>query len=210
MRPLVLALCLFVLFGCEQNPAHNQPKAQVATPDRALSAQPPVAGRVYSFSEANSSVAFVGAKLTGKHDGHFTKFSGQIRLDGDDPTKGSVQVEIDATSLTTDAEKLTGHLKSPDFFDVAHYPKVRFVSTRVGIATAPKASHSVTGELELHGNKKQLTFPAMITVNGNQVTVNAEFSINRKDFGIVYPGMPDDLIRDDVLVRLQVQASPSG
>ena len=36
--------------------------------------------------------------------------------------------------------------------------------------------------------------------------VNAEFAINRKDFGVVYPGMPDDLIKDDILIKLQVRS----
>jgi hypothetical protein len=39
------------------------------------------------------------------------------------------------------------------------------------------------------------------------VEVDAEFAINRKDFGIVYPGMPDDLIKDDVLLKLHIRAN---
>jgi len=65
---------------------------------------------------------------------------------------------------------------------------------------------TVTGNLELHGVKKSIRFPATFTVEGGVVKANAEFSINRRDFGLVYPGMPDDLIRDDVLIRLAIQA----
>jgi len=67
----------------------------------------------------------------------------------------------------------------------------------------------VTGNLELHGVTKSITFPATITVQGDTVAVKAEFAINRKDFGIVYPGKPDDLIKDDVLLRLNISAKKS-
>jgi len=56
---------------------------------------------------------------------------------------------------------------------------------------------------------KSISFPATIKVRGDTVDVDAEFAINRKDFGIVYPGMPDDLIRDDVLLKLQLRAKKS-
>ena len=39
------------------------------------------------------------------------------------------------------------------------------------------------------------------------VTGTAEFSINRKDFRIVYPGKPDDLIKDDVPLKLSLKAT---
>jgi hypothetical protein len=38
------------------------------------------------------------------------------------------------------------------------------------------------------------------------VTVKSEFAINRKDFGIVYAGKADDLIRDDVVIHLDLRA----
>ena len=54
--------------------------------------------------------------------------------------------------------------------------------------------------------KKTISFPATIKVAADAVTGTAEFVINRKDFGIIYPGKPDDLIRDDVLLKLSLKA----
>ena len=51
-----------------------------------------------------------------------------------------------------------------------------------------------------------ITFPAVIKVSPAEVAVNAEFAINRKDFGIVYAGKADDLIRDDVVIRLDLKS----
>jgi polyisoprenoid-binding protein YceI len=110
-------------------------------------------------------------------------------------------------SVFTDADGLTDHLKTADFFDVAKYPKASFVSTKIVPDTAKGANnYTVTGDLELHGTKKAVTFPATITVNDSEVGVKSEFAINRKDFGIIYAGKTDDLIRDDVVLRLDLKA----
>ena len=59
---------------------------------------------------------------------------------------------------------------------------------------------------ELHGVKKTISFPATVNVADDAVTAKSEFSINRKDFGINYPGKVNDLIRDDVLIKLDIRA----
>ena len=64
----------------------------------------------------------------------------------------------------------------------------------------------VTGDLELRGQKKAVTFPAVIKVAPDSVSVAAEFAINRKDFGIVYAGKADDLIREDVVIKLDLNS----
>jgi len=45
-------------------------------------------------------------------------------------------------------------------------------------------------------------------VADDAVTVKADFAINRKEFGIVYTGKADDLIRDLVVIRLDIRATP--
>ena len=67
------------------------------------------------------------------------------------------------------------------------------------------ATHTVTGNLELHGVKKSITFPATIQVTLDNAAVDAEFAIDRKDFGIVYAGKADDLIRDGVVIKLNLK-----
>ena len=58
----------------------------------------------------------------------------------------------------------------------------------------------------MRGVKKSITFPATITVSDADVAVKAEFAINRRDFGINYAGMANDLIRDDVVLRLDLKS----
>jgi polyisoprenoid-binding protein YceI len=64
----------------------------------------------------------------------------------------------------------------------------------------------LTGHLTLHGLTKSIQFPAKLTVTPESATLDSEFSLNRKDFGVNYPGMADDLIRDEVVVKLAIQA----
>lgn len=199
------SLLVIVLVGCQNDPVENKSVARVGASVVATATQMP-AGVVYSFSEAGSKVAFVGAKITGKHDGFFGKFRGKVTLVDGDIVKSSVQVEVDTDSLSTDQERLSGHLKSADFFDVARFPRARFQSTQIQAGGERGATHTVTGNLELHGVSKSIRFPATITAAFEAITVKSEFGINRKDFAIVYPGKPDDLIKDEVLVILDVVA----
>ena len=68
----------------------------------------------------------------------------------------------------------------------------------------------ITGDLTLHGVTKRISFPATVAVSDAQVQASSEFSINRKDFGINYPGMQDDLIRDLVVIKLSLALPRQG
>ena len=209
---------LLGLWGCK-DPAAGKPKAEVSEPAHAEAPAPaaePAAAAAgaaematLAFSGEDSSIAFVGSKVTGSHDGKFHKFTGTVELPKDGPLeKGHVSLEIQMASVEADAKKLTGHLQTGDFFLVEQHPTATFHSTSVKKAETDGATHTVTGDLTLRGTKKSITFPAKISKEGDAVSIAAEFSINRKDFGIVYAGKPDDLIRDNVLIKLAIKATP--
>jgi len=63
--------------------------------------------------------------------GEFHGVKGTLVLDGQDITKSTVNVTIDATSVDTREPDRDKHLKSPDFLDVAKYPSITFKSTKV-------------------------------------------------------------------------------
>jgi len=146
--------------------------------------------------------------VTGKHDGGFKEFKGVIDLVGDKAEDSRVLFEIEMKSVFTDADGLTKHLQTGDFFEVEKFPKASFVSNKIVADPAKGAGNfTVTGDLEIRGVKKSVAFPAKITIGAGDVSVESEFSINRKDFGIVYAGKADDLIRDDVVLRLNLKAA---
>lgn len=190
--------------GCNNNPVENKPVAAVGQAVSAAAA--PAGAQTYTFSQEGSQLGFVGAKVTGKHDGSFGQFSGKIDLVDNDVTRSRVTAVAQTASLTTDNEKLTGHLKTGDFFDIQRFPTVSFESTAIVAEDANSGKYRVTGNLELRGKKKSITFPATIRTEPGKVLVQSEFGINRKDFGIVYPGKPDDLIKDEVLIKLNLVA----
>ena len=223
MKKLALGILSLTIFlaACE-DPAANKTKATTTnsttntattTATNSTANAPSTAletkGTVYKIAAGdNSRVEWVGSKVTGKHDGGFRAFTGTIDLVNKKPEESRVAVDIDATSIYSDDEKLTGHLKSADFFEVEKYPKASFVSTKIAPDAAKGAgNYTVTGDFTLHGQTKAITFPAKITVGDVDVAVESEFSINRKDFGIVYAGKTDDLIRDDVVIKLNLKGT---
>lgn len=184
------------------DPAANKTKATVSEASQEANASKPAAAETVAISPDNSKIDFVAAKVTRSHNGSFKQFNGSIDLVNNAVEQSRVTIDIDAGSVVTDEDALTAHLKTPDFFDVAKFPKATFTSTKIEPSTAAGATHTVTGNFELHGVKKAITFPANIQIAADKVTVNAEFAINRKDFGITFPGKTDDLIRDGVVIKL--------
>lgn len=209
-----LLFSVLVMSACA-DPTANKPKATTAAPSTANTATPAtvnmepaipadIKGTAIALTPENSKIEFTGSKVTGKHDGGFKQFTGTIDLVGEKAETSSVRIDIDMKSLFTDTDGLTKHLMTADFFEVDKFPKATFISTKIVPPIGGAGTYNVTGDFEIHGVKKSITFPSTIRVRPDLVSVIAEFSINRKDFGIVYAGKADDLIRDDVLIRLEL------
>jgi polyisoprenoid-binding protein YceI len=207
MRSYLTTLILIIAaltYGCA-DPAANKSKAAVGNAQQESSAAKPAGTEKLVILPENSKVEFIASKVTRSHNGSFKQFSGTINLDANSIPNSQVTIDIDTGSVVTDEDQLTGHLKTPDFFDVAKFPKATFVSTKIEPSNTGGATYTVTGNFELHGVKKSITFPATIQVTPDSVAVDAEFAINRKDFGIVYAGKADDLIRDGVVIKLNLK-----
>lgn len=171
------------------------------------------AGEVVAFDGSDSTIDFVGSKLVGGgHDGGFKQFTGRFVLAPGSGEVRSVSTTIDMDSIWSDNEKLTGHLKNEDFFEVPSYPESEFVSTAIAAASgdAEGATHEVTGNLTMHGVTKSVTFPATVAVSDAGVTLDSEFKIDRTLWGIVYGAesdVRDRIINKDVVIRLDINAS---
>jgi polyisoprenoid-binding protein YceI len=198
MASLLVTAAACLITGCS-DPADKVSKTTAT--DAKQAAKPAAASQDYVI-RAESTIGFVGSKVTGKHNGGFKKFAGKVSAA--DGKVAAAEVKIAMNSTWTDTERLTGHLKSPDFFDAAKFPTATFTVTDVQSNSTNK---SVTGNLELHGVTKSITFPADVQVADDAVTVKAEFAINRKDFNINYAGKANDLIRDNVVLKLDIKAT---
>ncbi len=204
-----LGLLLF-LFGCADG---QEPESQA---DLSQQAGGPVAddplatsgpelpslpeGQALPLISEGSSLAFVGAKVTASHNCGFESFSGEVVLSGG--VVVGTRIRVDLASTFTDAERLTRHLLSDDFFHVERFPEAVFVSSDIRETTGGAGSHSVNGVLEFHGVRHALQFPATIEVGDEGVQVSADFSMDRNDWGVSYPGKVDNLIKAAVQVEM--------
>jgi polyisoprenoid-binding protein YceI len=200
---LLLALACNTSEKKETQVAPLTPAAQTApssaTPAVITKGAEPGASSQLALVPDSSKLGIQMAKVTKSHEGSFGKLSGIATLSGDQVQ--SVSFTVDTSSLQTDAEKLTEHVKSPDFLDVAKFPTATFKSTSIVAKPGAGATHEVTGELTLHGVTQPITFPATVDITAETVTGRAEVPIDRQKFGVAYPGMPDDLIKDEVVLK---------
>lgn len=207
---LFLALSILTLGIACKSEVDNKPAAEVSETSTTMeSANTETASNAEKVVKEKSSIDWVGAKVTRDHKGKFKNFDGGIEYSAGKPSR--IAFEIDLSSVEADDEKLTGHLKSPDFFDVAKFPKATFVSTSIAEAptgTAGGATHMVKGTLDLHGVQKEVTIPVVTQVNSEGVRTKSEFTINRHDWGVSYKGAADDLIKDNVLILLDLLFPP--
>ena len=139
--------------------------------------------------------------------GRFNTSSGKITMDKAKGT-GSVELEVDVDSIDTGMEKRDKHLRSPDFFNVAEFPKMTFKSTKVTINKDDSAV--VVGDLTIMGVTKPLTLNVSKISCGvhpfskkDVCGFDATGSLKRSSFGMKY-GLP--AIGDDVTLIIEAEA----
>ena len=204
LTAIILLTIATLTYSCP-DPTANKNKATVGTAQQESNSPKTAGTETLAISPENSKVEFVASKVTRSHNGSFKQFTGQIELAPNNILASRVSIDIDAGSVVVDDDQLTAHLKTPDFFDVAKFPKATFVSTKIEPGAAGGDNYTVTGNFDLHGVKASISFSATIKATTESVAVDAEFAINRKDFGIVYAGKADDLIRDGVVIKLSLR-----
>ena len=168
---------------------HAQDQQAVKAKKKSAPAPKPVALKsgVATLAPANTRIGFVGEHEGPKPDprkGGFAKFAGKVQV-GSDGSIQSVGFDIDTASLFTELPKLTGHLKSPDFFDVRQHPKASFRSTSVAAAKKP-GEVNVTGKFTLLGETKEIVIPAAVSASPKGITLVSNFAFDRTKYGMTY------------------------
>jgi len=148
-----------------------------------------VAPATWTSDPAHSKLGFtVTHMMVSDVEGTFKNFTATVTASKDDFSDAVIEMNADIASVSTDNDQRDTHLKSPDFFDAAKFPKMTFKSTAVK-ATSDK-TYKVTGNLTIKGVTKPVIFDAALrgtyvnqakkTVAGFKITG----TINRKDFGV--------------------------
>jgi polyisoprenoid-binding protein YceI len=167
----------------------------------------------WTLDATHSGINFsIRHMVVSKVRGRFTKFSGALALAEDDLSRSVVEATIDAASIDTGTAQRDDHLRSPDFFDVAKFPELRFRSTRierlsdehyrvVGDLTIRDATREVTLDVEYGGRAKD-------PWGNERIGFIAKATLNRKDFGLQWNQVLEAggvLVGDRVDIDVEVQ-----
>ena len=179
-----------------------------------LVAAPTLAAPVtYDIDPVHSRVEFTIRHIVSKVTGNFGDFKGTITYDPAAPASSVTNVEISATSIDTNNDRRDNHLRSPDFFDVAKFPALTFVSTKV--VPGDEGKFKVEGTLTMHGITKPVTLDASFLGAGPGMDgsphagFEATAKVDRKDYGIIWNKALDQggtLLGDDVSINLEIEA----
>jgi len=175
--------------------------------------------KTFVIDAAASNLQWYASKVTGEHNGTVPIKGGELAVEGNKLAAG--KFTMDMTNIVvedlTDAEmngKLTGHLKSEDFFNVENSPESTFELVSADViegAAIGTANYNVKGNLTIKGITKAISFPATINVSDNELTANAEVSIDRTEWDIKYgsgkffQGLGDKMINDDFKIKFNIK-----
>lgn len=137
---------------------------------------------------AKSSVKWLAKKVTGQHTGTIAIKEGNLVVDKDKITSGKVVidmnsiVDLDLTDAGYNA-KLIGHLKSPDFFEVATFPTAELAINKVD---SNGNSYTFSGNLTIKGITNPASFTATSVKVGKTTTYTGTLAIDRSKFNVRY------------------------
>ena len=180
--------------------------AQDAKPAQAPTAS--AAGvTAYTIDDVHSCALFrVKHAAASQFWGRFNDISGTFTV-ANDPALMAFSVEIKVDSVDTAEPKLDGHLKSPDFFNAAEFPTMKFTSKSAKKA-AGENMFEVAGDLSMHGVTKPVTAMVELTgvsdMMGGRAGIEAIFTVKRSDFGMTY-GVDKGAIGDEVRVLVNLE-----
>ncbi|MBK9107200.1 MAG: YceI family protein [Saprospiraceae bacterium] len=135
-----------------------------------------------------STIAWTGYKVTGKHNGLVNLKSASLNFEGNILKGGSFEIDMTSIScldMTGEyATKLVNHLKSDDFFGVANHPVVSFATTKV--VHQGQDLYKIEGNLTIKGVTKPIRFNSKVKDMDGQKQLTAQIKLDRADFNVKY------------------------
>ncbi len=222
------AFAMMFTMACTQAP--DSDKAETSEAQAVTETAP---GETWAMDPTVSKVEWIGTKVSGYHLGTLPIKSGGLQVQSGTITGGKFVMDLSGLTVTgpkgsdkAGNDKLTGHLKSPDFFDVANYPEATFEITAVTPFTGAQVAeqedprqadiskykvdtptHTVSVNLTIKNITKNIEFPARIMVMDDTVNAMAKFNIDRSQWDLKYTGKPDDLIRKEIHLGILLKAT---
>lgn len=217
----ITAMGVFAV-GCNNNTGEAveaKEAEEVVTPEETSA--------TYVVSTEGDEIRWEGFKTysDGKHVGTIQVTEGEIMTEGEEIVGGTFVIDMNSINNEDLAEapdkhaKLTGHLKSADFFDVENHPTATFTIT--GITPVENGeegtTHNISGNLKMRGEEKNITIPAKINMNGDVISVETpEFTIDRTNWNVMYGSKnlesvaKDNLIDNNIKLWIDLEAKKSA
>jgi len=186
------------------------------------------ATRAFAIDSSASSVRIhVGKTGIGSFAGHehevvARSVHGEVAADFEDLPRSSVEVLVDASSLTVvaegepegDAPKIEREMKGPHVLRATRYPSIRFRSRQVAGKQLSAGSYdlSVAGDLSLHGAVRPIVVPLQVELRGDALTGTGKLVVKQTDFGIEPTMAAGGLVKveDEVTVTFRIVARAGG
>ena len=219
MKKIILSAAVLSLLVS----ACNNQTATEATGEQQVAATDSV-GTNYAVDAASSILNWEATKIVGGHNGTISLTDGSLTVKDGNISAGGFNVNMSTIKVLdlTDPKMngdLVGHLSAPDFFDVAKYPAGKFEITKSEVLTGDAAgnTHMISGNLTLKDSVKNISFPAKVAMNNDELTADGEVVINRLQWGIVYNSVSaspadmlkklgDKAIKDEVKIKISLKA----
>lgn len=161
-----------------------------------------------------STVEWIGKKVSGKHEGTIAIKEGSIHLHDGKISNGKITIDMSSIAVTDMegewADKLKGHLESPDFFDVAKHTTAVFEIVKV--APGKDGKSHIAGSLTIKGITKPVEFESNLEMKDGKLAAYAEVEIDRTLYDIKYgsgkffEGLGDKMINDMFTIKFKIAA----
>lgn len=202
LRPILAAAAVSALVLAAASPA------RATDPVPAPSSAAPVR---WEIDVTHSELTFRIRHLVSRVNGTFRTWRGHVVADPANLAGGSVEVEIQASSIDTRNDRRDNHLRSDDFFDAASHPTITFRSTRVA---ADGRELRIHGDLTIRGVTRPVVLEGrMLDIGGTpgrrRMGFEAETEINRMDYGVAWNRAAEGggvVLGDDVRITIAIEA----
>jgi polyisoprenoid-binding protein YceI len=212
---LVFVAGFLMLFSSCENPQSDKNNEEKSSSANTETVEVDGAEK-YMIDDSESTIKWKGKKIGTVHEGTIRIKEGYLLVKNDSVVGGNVQIDmntivvVDLKDETYNA-KLVGHLKDKDFFDAVEHPIATFALS--GIKSG-EGNEMVNGQLTIKGIKKDIEFPAKVTISDNKVSANGTAVVDRTLWDIKYgsgkffENLGDKTISDDIEIEFDLVAKP--
>jgi polyisoprenoid-binding protein YceI len=214
-RSKVKNTALIILFAIIITSCGKNEGPSTTTKNEKLNAK----GTAFIVDTKSSLINWLAKKVTGQHTGTVNILNGELLIDNGKLTGGKFEIDFKSIKVLDlkDEEmnkKLTGHLKSDDFFAVEKFPVGKLEITGIKeTSTTPGNNYSIKANLTIKGITKEISFPAKIDIDNNNAIAEATAEIDRTDWDIkfrsdkFFENLGDNLIYDKISLEIKLKAN---